>query len=404
MKIKLVITASIIIFLIYQASTTRSNSEHKTTLKAFKLKSKKTISHLQIAHQKYSYINTKYANKNPSDTLMKLNVQNKSLKSQTESICNKNNIPFMQISQKIKYKNGNSNNPGCTMSSIKSEISLLARPSSPRISTNPYLSLVGNRPFKSLATHSILLERSKLSAHLIKFKLNMKRSNDRKRSNYYTYENQTENQSHLNSSEIDINNYLNQFNTIPDSASECAITIMVDLPADDDYGKYFHSGKGYIGHVFIALSKSLPIKTIIEYIGFYPQNPIRGLLSNIPVPPKFKDNQLHGYDASLKMDLRPESLRLVIQEIKELARYAQYSINNYNCTDFSLQVINTIRGVNPLIIPKNKSTQLSNSNDWNTPEGLYILLEKMKNTGCSESNNIIISNSKLYAGPTSGTK
>lgn len=201
---------------------------------------------------------------------------------------------------------------------------------------------------------------------------------------------------------IDINSYLNRFDTIPDSISKCTVSIMVDLPSDDNYRQFFHAGKGPIGHVFISLAKACPNVTIIQYIGFYPQNPLRGLVSNVPVPPKFEDNQYHGYNASLTMKVRPESFRVAIQNIRELASYAKYSINNYNCTDFSLQVINAVRGVKPLIIPKLDTSPPSNLNTWNTPEGLYQLLENMKHTDISESNCIIISNSKIYAGPSSG--
>ena len=138
-----------------------------------------------------------------------------------------------------------------------------------------------------------------------------------------------------------------------------------------------------------------------QVIGFTAASPLQALTAAPgPVASKIVDNSGHKWNACLVMHISPAALNTEISEIASLAPVMTYNITTYNCVDFALQVINAVRGTDPLKIPKYQipGQPLSMSS---TPEGFYLMLESMQEAGGPESRNII-TDAVAYAPPGKG--
>jgi hypothetical protein len=198
---------------------------------------------------------------------------------------------------------------------------------------------------------------------------------------------------------INIESYMQCFNNIADAGAECSLSLLVDLPVNDNPYVIFNWNSGAVGHSFLKLTKSGGGQSISQIIGFAPTKPFQALLSTTPVAGKIVDNAGHKYNASLTMPISPSQLNTAIQSIEKNSS-APYDIVNFNCVNFSVQVLNALRPTNPLSVPllEIPGTAASLSS---TPEGLYILLSRMKAAGGPEATNII-TDDILFAGGSHG--
>jgi hypothetical protein len=196
---------------------------------------------------------------------------------------------------------------------------------------------------------------------------------------------------------INIHSYMNCFTAIPDAGAQCSVTIYTDLPVNDDPTMIFNSNTGAVGHSFLQLTKSGSGQSVTQVIGFTATKPFQAMISPGAVPSKIVDNQGHKYNASLKMNITPAQLSTEISTIETLSS-SQYDIINYNCVNFSVQVLNAIRPTNPLVVSPMQvpgATPLSS-----TPEGLYVLLSRMKEAGPEALN--ILTDEILWSGTSHG--
>ena len=187
---------------------------------------------------------------------------------------------------------------------------------------------------------------------------------------------------------INVKTYLDCFASIADAGSQCTISIFCDLPVNNDPAIFFNWYTGATGHVFLQLTKSNSGSSISQTLGFTAQKALQAIGASNPVASKMVDNGGHKYNATLKMNITPDQLNTAIGKI-ELLSNLQYSITNFNCVDFALQVMNCIRGTSPLVVPKYQipGQPMSNSN---TPEGLYMLLESMQAQNTPDAKNILM--------------
>jgi len=199
---------------------------------------------------------------------------------------------------------------------------------------------------------------------------------------------------------IDVTAFMKCFSGVPDAGAECSITIFTDLPVNNNPSIFFDWVTGATGHVFLQLTKATGMQSVTQIVGFTAQKPFSAITTDGPVAGKVVDNTGHKYNAYLMMDISIAQLRSAITEIEFLASTMSYDIARYNCVDFALQVINTIRGTSPLIIPKYQIPGQTFSTS-NTPEGLYTLLASMKAAGGTESRNIV-TGGVLHAGTSHG--
>jgi hypothetical protein len=200
---------------------------------------------------------------------------------------------------------------------------------------------------------------------------------------------------------IDLQKYLNCFSRISDAGAISSIEIFADIPVDGDPNKLLNYQTGSPGHTFIKITKSNGGQSVSQNIGFYPDEGWKVSLSNAPVDGKFVDNSGHEYNASLKMILNAMQVKRVLTEIGYLARFIKYDIDEYNCTDFALDVFNKARSES-LKIPMYEIPGGMTVGGTRTPQGLYNQLKSMKQSGSPEAANIMVSKSKFWTSKSTG--
>lgn len=190
---------------------------------------------------------------------------------------------------------------------------------------------------------------------------------------------------------IDIAKYMKCFSNIPDAGATATIEIFVDIPVNSDPGKIFNWDLGSPGHSFIQLKKQNGGQSVMQNIGFYPVNGFKTVLRPEPVAGKFVNNNGHEYNASYKVNLTAAQLKVAVTTILNLSTFKKYDIDEYNCTDFALEVFNkTVSTTQTLQIPKYFIPGGATPSGTNTPQGLYRTLNKLKILGGPEAANIIV--------------
>ena len=199
---------------------------------------------------------------------------------------------------------------------------------------------------------------------------------------------------------IDLKKYLACFDKIADQGSTCTITLLTDIPEDDNPNSFFNWKTGSPGHTFLQLGKKNGNTSIQQSIGFYPASSWKTLI-DLPVEGRFADNGEHEFNASITMDITPANFRSTIERMLYLSTYIKYDIDDYNCTDFALNIFNFKRS-NPLNIIKYNVPGGATSSGTSTPQGIYKELKRIKDLVNTESNNISIPSVKAYSTPSSG--
>ncbi|MEI6949639.1 hypothetical protein V9K67_20800 [Paraflavisolibacter sp. H34] len=188
---------------------------------------------------------------------------------------------------------------------------------------------------------------------------------------------------------IDILSYLKCFAAIPDMGATYSMEILVDIPVDNRPDMAFDWKERAPGHTFLKLQKSNGRQTVQQYFGFYPVVGWLSIATSVPVRAKFVDNGSHEFNASLTMGLDGKKFQNVLNLIQRLARFAKYDLDGYNCTDFALQVFNSVRSPEKqLYISKRHIPGVVGGNGTNTPNELYRRLQYMNVYKDPEAKNI----------------
>ena len=201
---------------------------------------------------------------------------------------------------------------------------------------------------------------------------------------------------------IDIKKFLKCFSSLPDAGAICSIKILTDIPVDKDPGAFFDWENGSPGHTFLQIKKISGNQVVQQNIGFYPVTGWKNALTTAPSDGKLVDNFSHEFNASLNMNLTPEKFQQMLTHIEYLSNFIRYDIDEYNCTDFALDVFNNVRGSNQLTIPKYDIPGGAAPFGTNTPQGLYQKLIAMKALGNGESKDIVIPGLKGFVGSSTG--
>lgn len=199
---------------------------------------------------------------------------------------------------------------------------------------------------------------------------------------------------------IDLSKYLKCFENIPDNGATCSIEIFTDIPVDNDPTKLFDWQTRSPGHTFIQLKKSNGTQHVIQNIGFYPSSNWKNILDADPVDSKFVDDGGHEFNASLKMNLTPYQLNLILIKAKELSGL-KYDMDQFNCTDYALEVFNAAR-TNEIDIPRYGIPGGVGTYPSRTPQGLYTMLNQMKQNKDPEAANITIAGTKAWVANSDG--
>ncbi|MEO5889681.1 MAG: hypothetical protein ABIQ31_05475 [Ferruginibacter sp.] len=201
--------------------------------------------------------------------------------------------------------------------------------------------------------------------------------------------------------QVDIEAWMKCFTDIPDQGATCSITLLGDLPVNTNPGIGLNIWSGNTGHCFLQLTKTNGTQSVTQIIGFTAENPFQAIVNTDAfVAGKTVDNAGHKYNCSITMDLTSYGFNTVIDKMKTLSSSMPYSVVNYDCLDYGLEVFNSVRPANPLVIPKVYGVNDPFSNIATGPK-LYTLLDNMVSNGSSEAANIFISG-PVYAGLSHG--
>jgi hypothetical protein len=177
---------------------------------------------------------------------------------------------------------------------------------------------------------------------------------------------------------IDLTKAFKCFTYIPDQGATYSVTLCADIPVDNNSGALVSTSL-HPGHAFLILTKTNGITSLSQSFGFYPDNSVISIGGQYMMS-KIKDDGAvsHEYDASLTMpNISQLDFQTVENEAVNLANSQQYSLYNYNCTNYALQVYNSIRVNAPITVP-DWIGSFTGINFGSTPNALYESLVGMK--------------------------
>jgi hypothetical protein len=191
---------------------------------------------------------------------------------------------------------------------------------------------------------------------------------------------------------IDIKKKLDCFKNVPDNSNtNYTAKLCTDLPNNNNPNALV--GPDRVGHAFVTLTKSNGSNLVSITFGFYPQKGIKSVLTN-SVSSQIQDDgkEEHEYNASLFYNLNSSNFETMINTAL-LNSNRQYSLSNFNCTDFALSVINA--GISNKIVVNDWIVNgsyyssgygySSTTNYGTTPSGLYKKINELKNNGNSNA-------------------
>jgi len=200
-----------------------------------------------------------------------------------------------------------------------------------------------------------------------------------------------------NNPAIDVSTFMKCFASIPDAGATCSVTIYTDLPVNDNPQYIFNILTGATGHSFLQLTKTNGTQSVTQIFGFTTSKPLAVL--GFPVAGKIVNNAGHKWNASLTMSLTPAQLQTEINAVNAFGSNQQYDMWEHNCVDFTTSIINQVRPGNPLEV--GLILDPSTGDSYNTPQGLYIALDQLKQMNGPDAKNITVDAVK-YAGTSHG--
>lgn len=176
---------------------------------------------------------------------------------------------------------------------------------------------------------------------------------------------------------ISLQSRFNCFDNIPDAGATYSVTLSADLIVNDDAFELVDDS-WECGHAFITMTKTNGNQSSTQSFGFYPEPPILSL-STGPVGSKLNDNGDHDYDSAMTMSGISAADFKMLQIVALNKAHSSYDINDYNCTNYAMDVFNSIRDAQYQIT----------IDDWvyggvnfgKTPNGLYLKMIDLKNNG-----------------------
>lgn len=198
---------------------------------------------------------------------------------------------------------------------------------------------------------------------------------------------------------IDIEKFINCFTAIPDAGASCSIEILADIPVDSDPNKIFNFDSKSPGHTFLNIRKSNGSQSVSQNIGFYPRSGLKVAFTNAPIDGKFVNNAQHEFNCGFKLNISPAQLQSALIQMQRSRNY-KYDLDNYNCTDWALDVFNAAGG--NLQVPLSDIPGNYLSTGTRMPNGVYHKLREMKNSNDPRASGVTIGIVKGFAGNSTG--
>ena len=178
---------------------------------------------------------------------------------------------------------------------------------------------------------------------------------------------------------VDLQEALNCFNSIPSTAdTKYKVTIHTHLANPNLPTQVYNFSDGDPGHAYITLEKSSGSTSHSLTFGFYPSTDtwITGTKNAVGSAVGEEVPATRRSDASYTVTVDERTFRNVCNTSTSKGT-SQYDLNNYNCTDYAIDVFNAA-------LPSTKPLSVADSPiGFTTPAGLYGRLNQMNSAGVS---------------------
>lgn len=209
---------------------------------------------------------------------------------------------------------------------------------------------------------------------------------------------------------LNLNKTFNCFNQVPSSGAKYKIKLCADVPYNDKPTLLDYNTNSDVGHSFIVITKSNGSRSITQVFGFYAAKHPGYIFPFRPMPSILLNNQLREINAAIEMTLTEAQFEVIRKKALDLAKQ-KYHAAGYNCTNFGLDLLNSVRS-KPLIIESYTVYLPGNNNIYgtsepnklsieNTPQMLFKKLKKMKDSKDSEATSITIDTTNKTKAPLS---
>lgn len=202
---------------------------------------------------------------------------------------------------------------------------------------------------------------------------------------------------------VDINKMMKCFGNISDIGATYKIQLCVAIADINNPATMWKPIKN-VGHAFLTFTKTNGNQSISQSIGFYPATAVKSLSFGLTASTILNDGfsgEEHGYNASLTLqDLSKNDFNTVIGQAITLGTH-DYDLNDFNCANFAVYSINSIRGSSPInsvsitknvYVPPSSYAPVTYSQ---SPSGLYQALAMLKNSNSVDAANIEIGVTKF---------
>lgn len=200
---------------------------------------------------------------------------------------------------------------------------------------------------------------------------------------------------------VDIRKMMKCFSLIPDAGATFSVQMGVDIPNPSDPSQVLVISWPFSpGHTFITMTKTgANGQSITQSFGFYPligPHSLSGITSGDfnPVPSVIINNGnapvQHSYEAMISNNgITAAQFQTLINTAISASSH-NYDLNDYNCTNYALDIFNSIR-----ITPLSSTYTTSNGVTFNQcPTGLYNQLQWLQNSGTHSDITIPVTNGK----------
>jgi hypothetical protein len=176
---------------------------------------------------------------------------------------------------------------------------------------------------------------------------------------------------------------------IPSNGATYDVELCADIPINGNPNINVFLDKP--GHAFLQITKTNGSASLSRSFGFYPKDQYSSLTLD-PVESVILEDNLHAYDAKIRMSLTETQYNQLMNYSINLANNTQYDLNNYNCVNFALDCFNSVLSSgNKISAPNIPIGYITNGK---TPASLYSNLVNMKNSNYHNlASNITIATS-----------
>jgi hypothetical protein len=208
---------------------------------------------------------------------------------------------------------------------------------------------------------------------------------------------------------LDLNKAFNCFNQIKPTGAKYSIKLCVDVPNNDRPMLIPPLVESETGHSFIVVTKANGNRSVTQVFGFYAVTHPGYLFPFRPIDSAIKNNQLREINASIETGLTEAQFEMIRKKASELAK-KKYAAADYNCTNFALDLFNSVRP-KPITIETytiylpvynsylpTESTRLTIDK---TPQMLFKKLKEMKDNKDIEASRIVIDTTTRTKAPLS---